>query len=618
MGSFIERKYKQIFVVIVVLQVIFISCVFGLKKQSFHSDELWSYGFAASSDGGYIFTTYNGKGVKNYYEWVDCDVLKEYITVDKNEIFDYKSVYDNCSYDLHEPFYFYVLHFVLSLFCGTWSRWYGFAINILAFVMIQFFLHRIVMLVTKDRLFSLLSTLYFGFTMGAVNMSIYIRTYALGAAFAIAFVYYSTVVYYSDGEKEWRNLIKAGVFLMLAALTVNLNLVIGFAVTATYCLVYLAKKRYVLMFRYGCSMLIAVLAAIAVFPTTIWQMLYAAGGSTVVYSYPPAWQLKIYWAYLQHDIIGFRNSIWPEMTMTYLGLGIAGLFAILVPLCIVFRKDEWFCKLKEKVTDLNLIQVGQLSFPIKTLFKKRKDFHYPILAMFAAVFLALFVDARVTNVEGMVGHSRRYIFVVYAIYAGFILTFFYFPIKWISKSKKIRYMLCLIAMAVCMTKVVVDRTDIFFFEYNKNGLQMAEIEEDANIIMTIDEVFVLTCTTDKLMDKGHFFATTTRAVMSHMPADYFSIDIKDKPLYVAIGYNLLEYDEEGKVPQNANRKADENEEIAKVYRSNENGEEKWERDKVKLSEVKNEFLVSLGAKEMKYVGTDSLFGRMMELYRVEF
>ena len=42
----------------------------------------------------------------NAFEWTDSDVLKEYITIDKSEIFNYIMVFDNCADDWHPPLYF--------------------------------------------------------------------------------------------------------------------------------------------------------------------------------------------------------------------------------------------------------------------------------------------------------------------------------------------------------------------------------------------------------------------------------------------------------------------------------------------------------------------------------
>lgn len=604
MKKFVEKRYIPILAVIIIAQLILSALLFNFKKQSFHSDELWSYGFAASSEGGYVYANPTHDDYMNYFEWEDCDVLKDYIVVDKSEIFDYKSVYDNCANDLHAPLYFYILHFILSLFCGTWSKWFAFIINAVAFALIQVYLHKLVMLITKDRFFATMCSLYYGFTMGLINMTIYLRTYALGAAFILMFIYYSTRLYYNHENGYWKDIIRSAVFMLLAVLTVNLNLVAAFVVTLLYCVYYLVKKKFVVMFRYGSAMLIAVLLAFGLFPATIKQ-LFAAGERSTLDGYPPGWQFKIYWAYIQHDIIGFRNSIWPEMTFTYIGVGILVLILITVPLYFVFRKETWLQKAKAGVKK-----------GCSALWEKRKHFQYPIVVAFATVFFVLLADAYVTNISTMIEHSRRYIFIVYAVYACFITTFFYYPVKWIFKQRWGGYALLAAAMCVCMCVVHFDRSEAFFFEYAKDGVHLDELEDNADVMLTLDDAFVLVCATDKLMDKGRFFTTTNSYIMIHGHDEYADESIGKNPMYLALSVGYLEYDEEPKFDEDENGVKKRNEAIAKVYR--EDMEERGSISGIKLSELKKTFMDTSGAKSLEYVGTDSLFGRRIEIYRVHF
>ena len=54
----------------------------------------------------HIYMTEDRSKQINAFEWTDSDVLKEYITIDKSEIFNYKKVFDNCADDWHPPLYF--------------------------------------------------------------------------------------------------------------------------------------------------------------------------------------------------------------------------------------------------------------------------------------------------------------------------------------------------------------------------------------------------------------------------------------------------------------------------------------------------------------------------------
>ena len=602
MITFAEKNYKAIFIIIVIAQIGLITYLFEFKKQSFHSDELWSYGFAASSDGRDIYRTDGFDDYKNFFKWEDCGVLKDYIVVDESEVLDYKSVYKNCSSDLHAPLYFFVLHFVLAIFKGTWSKWYAFVINMLAFAFIQFFLHKMVMLITKDRFFALMCTTYFGFTMGAINMNVFLRTYSMGAALILGFVYFSTKLYYENEMGCMKKSLQAGVLMYLAVLTVNLNFLVAFSVTLLYCICYLVKKRIKLMLQYGFIMLGFALLAIASFPAVLRQISFAKGGSTIfAVGFPPAWQNKIYWAYLQHDIIGFRNSIWPELTGMYIMLGLLGALFLAVPIAIVFRNDGWFIELKSNVKNIVL-----------TLIRKTKFFQYPILMLFIVVFSVLMVNAHITDISAMGEHSRRYIFVVYAVYACAIMTFAYYPIKWVASSAKTKYFLMALAMLTCLTKVICDRTEAFFFRYGTEGMQISDIEDDANIILSIDTAFLLVCATDKLMDKGHFLVTNSMSLVNNRDCEFLvpEIEIEKRPLYIGIELTALKYDDLGEI--GANEKKDKNNEAYNLIREDKDDQ------RTKLYDVKKILLDEVNAKKLEYVGMDRLFGRRFALYKVLF
>ena len=605
--EFVEKKYKIILAVIIFAQILFVTYQFAFLKEGYHSDELWSYGFAASSEGGYIFMTYDQKELMNFGEWEDCSVLKDYIVVDKSEIFDYKSVYDNCVYDIHPPFYFMVLHFIMSLFLNTWSKWFAFAINIVALVMIQYFLYKLLMMITKDKVYSMMGILFFGFTMGMVNIMIYLRNYALGTALIMGFAYHSTELYYKHKEKYMKSIVLAAVYLFFAVLTVHLNLLVAFILTALYCLYYLFKKEFAVMLRYGSAMLISVLLSIAVFSATI-PHLFFTGELTERPMYPAAWQFKIYWAYIQHDIIGFRNSIWPEMTLTYTMLGCMGAVAIIVPFSFIFRKEQWFKDFK-----------ARLKRGFVSLVNKRKDFQFPILFLFATVFFVLLVNSKVTNIAEMSTHSRRYIFIVYPVFACIIMSLVYYPIKWMTGSRKYRYIIIGFVMCISMLKVYIDKDNSFYFKYNTVGTSMAEIEDDANVIISFNSPFILTCATKSLMDKKNFFATYPKAVVNH-ENDYSKEKLCETPLYVAICCDGLIYDGEHTIKSQDDVPM-EGSPIRSVFvddNGNEISADEWDPDRIKFSELRESIKESLDAKELNYIGTDCFFGRYVEIYKAQF
>jgi len=54
--------------------------------------------------------------------WHNKDYFARFITVEKEHRFDFLSVMYNSVYDSAPPFYYYWIHFICSLFPGTFSR----------------------------------------------------------------------------------------------------------------------------------------------------------------------------------------------------------------------------------------------------------------------------------------------------------------------------------------------------------------------------------------------------------------------------------------------------------------------------------------------------------------
>lgn len=537
MSTIKSKKNIVLMGIIIIIQSIYMVCSFAFLKQGYHTDEIWSYGLANSSEGAYIYTTDNESEFKNINSWIDGSVLRDYITVGKDEIFNYKSTYENCKADWHPPLYFYILHFISSFSPGKWSGWYAFIINIFAFLLIQIYLYRLIKSITKDETFALLGILFYGFTMGATFTIIFLRNYTLGAAFTIMFMYYSNEVYANknDEKNQWRYIIKAGISCLLGCLTVHLSILAFFIITLLYSLNYLFGKNFKLMLRYGLTMALSVALSFLLFLPSIIHLFIGREGSDDVYGqYPAAWQFKIYWAFLNKDIVGFHNSIWPTMTDTYILLILGGVILIGAPLCFVFRKEEWFKKLVQKTKN-----------GLGILWEKRKHFPYGILVLFASVNFVMAFNSKITSIFRMGEYSRRYNFIIYALFGGFILTFFYYPVKWIFNNVKVRNVIISIMLIIIIGVGYISRTDVFYFEFDKMEGKTIEKEcKSANAVLLMRSPALLTCASNKLMYVKKFYMV--------IPSDYDEVDnynevdIKDEPLYVIIDEDCL-YDETSQI-----------------------------------------------------------------------
>ncbi len=122
-----EKKSKKIFfigmVLLLCLQII-VLFYYGSRKAGYHEDELYSYYSSNKTAGLFV----------NDREWTTGENFHNELVVLPGEQFRYGVVKQMQSWDVHPPFYYYLLHTVCSLTPGVFSKWQGISVNLLGFV----------------------------------------------------------------------------------------------------------------------------------------------------------------------------------------------------------------------------------------------------------------------------------------------------------------------------------------------------------------------------------------------------------------------------------------------------------------------------------------------------
>lgn len=96
---------------------------FGGRKTGFHEDEYYSF-YSTNRTGGLY---------EPDREWVDRDTFRNEFVVLQGEGFRYGLVAEVQSWDVHPPFFYFLLHTACSLFPGVFSKWLGIGVNLIAF-----------------------------------------------------------------------------------------------------------------------------------------------------------------------------------------------------------------------------------------------------------------------------------------------------------------------------------------------------------------------------------------------------------------------------------------------------------------------------------------------------
>lgn len=223
-------RENWIFVVIMVLSLAGL-LYYGQLKEGYHVDEVYSYGLANSEylpfmhfgESGYdvkdwmleygageSFSQLVSNLIKDYKILQECDfdlyssvIYRDYLIAQANSLdtrtttwmsgkdylhyigvspentFNYASVYYNQRGDVHPPFFYMVLHTVCSIFQGSFSKWYGLAVNILFMMLTLVVLYRMCGRYLGGKVLALCVAAVYGFSTGFVATAIFIRMYAI-------------------------------------------------------------------------------------------------------------------------------------------------------------------------------------------------------------------------------------------------------------------------------------------------------------------------------------------------------------------------------------------------------------------------------------------------------
>lgn len=619
-----NKKYIQYIVlaIVILLGLARITYIFTFDKKGIHSDEVWSYGLANSTDGPYIYEDVKTGEDKNCNEWIDGSVLHDYITVQKGERFHYANVYYNLSEDMHPPLYFWVLHTICSFFPDQYSLWFGYAINMAGFIVMMIFLYKTMLLVTRKIWVSVATVAYFELTVGVLNMMTFVRMYAMGMAIASILIYYHARLYYNERDR-----INPWVYIALAfwtlagAMTHHFFLVWAFALAAVFCVYYLVHKHWKQLFAYGGSMLGGALISFAAFPA-VFEHIFNSDTQNNVYS---AHYLGLRFQYILCIIItslenvGFNVlSPYDRGYKPYIVITVGVMIALFVAACFVFRKDAWFQTFLKKLRSVPGI-----------IWNKRKQFNWFLFAMICSVLFNSFVIANTVNIIKMEYHTDRYLSTAYVSFVIVFISFGYYILNVLVKKKpKIRIAIGVVLYGLAIACMVLFGNVIYLFPgtYDSNDLQQIGTGDD--VLVVTMEPWLLTVFADQFYGVNQMYVSSYDELYDNKA----SIDSKlsdDKPLYFVLDVRWMDLSKTDlHVPfkdENKKQYNDEGNEIVlqdgdSLLNALNNAGSASAKDefaeKYKLGEVLDYIRDLDITKDMTYVGYDDIFGRPVLIYRL--
>ncbi|MBQ9209904.1 MAG: hypothetical protein IJ149_10060 [Oscillospiraceae bacterium] len=453
LNALFDKKWFRIVLlaVIIAAELSYTIYLFANEKHGQHSDEVWSYAIANDSK------NFEFDGDEMINRWITPDVIRDYMTVQPEERFHFGIPYHNAERDLNPPLYYMLIHFICSLFPNQYSPWYAFSLNIIALIGTQIYLFLLSEVSFKDkRYMPFVVCIFYAICRGSAATYVFMRMYAMMTTLTVANLYYQIRVLKHEGKGLWKPVLGSFITCYLGFMTHSIFPVIGGIATFMVCLWFLCHKQIKRCFCYGFAMLGSLaLYAITFFAGVSHVVNTGEASQTAGATYPFRSQFFTVLSHMTEPIVNYGFSIFEGYTHIYLTVALICILALCIPLCFLFRNEEWFRRFTSAVK-----KWGQDFFRDKKFWIV---FDYPFVLL-AAVWLSYaVVCAKVVNVVMMGDSGARYVFCTYPVICLLFAMALDFVVKKIKFVKRVAVPLSLI-----LTSVLALSTNIFpnVFLYN--------------------------------------------------------------------------------------------------------------------------------------------------------
>lgn len=309
-----QIKSIAVLSVILIVQLV-VLFYYGNQKSGFHEDELYSYYSSNKTAGLFVADR----------EWTTGEAFYNELTVLPEEQFRYGVVKQMQSWDVHPPFYYYLLHTVCSLTSGAFSKWQGISVNLVGFVLsFGLLAHASYLLavypisaerdVTEERrqmlqrrgyLLAVFTCLVWGFGAAVISGVLFIRMYQWLTVFVLLCLCLhlrylrtirqtqeSTAAAGGSGEvtdsrkgrsfREWSFFPALGITVFLGFLTQYYYIIFHFFLGAGFCLYLLKERQWKRLFAYVGTCAASLGAALLYYPSALSHIFRGYRGTEAV------------------------------------------------------------------------------------------------------------------------------------------------------------------------------------------------------------------------------------------------------------------------------------------------------------------------------------------------
>lgn len=293
-----------------------IMCFWNTRKQGFHEDEIFSYGSSnykydtvfrnygyAQANFDYFWNScwtgpisnrlnkslnyikdqesykndYNETLVKEIPTWKTKEDAHEYLSIQKEDILNFLSVYLNQSSDVHPPMFYNAMHITSTLFFNHFTKYIGFTLNLIFFIGTLLGIYHIMIHLTKKK-WAYLGMIFYGSSIGAISTVMFHRMYMMLTFFAVWYLYYALKFFKTKKKFSKKDKIMWSIIIGCGFLTQYyfcIYVVLIFSILLIY---YLTKKNYDTIKKLFLNHAIPAFIGILLFPASIYHIFFSYRG----------------------------------------------------------------------------------------------------------------------------------------------------------------------------------------------------------------------------------------------------------------------------------------------------------------------------------------------------
>ena len=447
-----SKNIKLLFVVVAALQICLLAYYMSNKGALF-LDETYTYSMANSSYGT-LFPCFDLKyklSTFNYnYKWLNGQFFRDYIAVSKYNRFDYSKIYEMHEFDSHPPLYCFLLHTLCSFFPESISKWYGFSLNILAFILVQLLLFNISKRIFLSEKYALFICLLYGFSACSVDCFVYIRMYSFLVMFSLLLLFF--FIRCLKDDFSFLNLSGIVLTVYLGGLNHYHFFVYAFFLTLVFDIICIIEKKYKLFLYISFFTILGVLLAFISFPAIAFQLENTPRATEALD--------------LGKDFYSSLNSI-------------------------SYFFQELFCCNSRLSNYLSILSLGLISILFVVLFAKKyidsKNLSVFYITVIPTVLFFIFISFSV-NFNYFKVNGQRFFWAVYPLIIIMVVRVLY-------KKKYLMGIFAILCIVSGFTMV-----DFNYSDKGKYNLELEEVFKENNIVLYYNFVEILQVLSIKLSE----------------------------------------------------------------------------------------------------------------------